>query len=134
MSPNLSHGLSKNSAIFNAIFNGYVEAIYWTDTEYDSDDQPSPDTVMSEACIFECMRDCADMLRQAANNGLIDAYAQSGQTWEQFGIDFWLTRNGHGAGFWDRGMGKLGDTLSDMAKGLGTVSIYECGDGLLYIE
>jgi hypothetical protein len=27
----------------------------------------------------------------------------------QVGHDFWLTRNRHGAGFWDRGYGKLGD-------------------------
>lgn len=32
------------------------------------------------------------------------------------GHDFWLTRNGHGAGFWDRGMpGTLGKELSDAA-------------------
>lgn len=31
------------------------------------------------------------------------------------GHDFWLTRNGHGAGFWDRGLGVLGDRLSKAA-------------------
>jgi len=134
MSPNLSHGLSKNSAIFNAIFAAYVEAIYWTDTEHDSDDKPSPDTAMAESTIFECMGDCADMLRQTAAHGLIDAYAQSGQNWEQFGHDFWLTRNGHGAGFWDRSIGKLGDDLSSIARDFGSVSAYAGDDGLLYIE
>jgi hypothetical protein len=35
---------------------------------------------------------------------------------EQAGHDFWLTRCGHGAGFWDRGLGALGDRLSDAAR------------------
>jgi hypothetical protein len=30
---------------------------------------------------------------------------------EQAGIDFWLTRNRHGAGYWDRGLGITGDKL-----------------------
>lgn len=28
------------------------------------------------------------------------------------GHDLWLTRNGHGAGFWDRDLGELGDRLT----------------------
>ncbi|HBO9768500.1 hypothetical protein FBPa45_0125 [Pseudomonas phage vB_PaeS_FBPa45] len=32
--------------------------------------------------------------------------------WEGLGHDLWLTRNGHGAGFWDRGMGRVGERLS----------------------
>jgi hypothetical protein len=40
---------------------------------------------------------------------------------EQAGHDFWLTRNGHGAGFWDRGKGALGDKLSKIAEAYGSV-------------
>lgn len=29
--------------------------------------------------------------------------------------DYWLTRNHHGAGFWDRGLGKTGDRLTSLA-------------------
>lgn len=36
------------------------------------------------------------------------------------GHDLWLTRNGHGAGFWDRGLGALGERLSEAAKGYGS--------------
>jgi len=35
------------------------------------------------------------------------------------GHDLWLTRNGHGAGFWDRGLGELGERLSEAARSLG---------------
>lgn len=43
------------------------------------------------------------------------------QTISQIGHDFWLTRNGHGAGFWDRDLGALGDTLSKIAESFGEV-------------
>jgi len=40
------------------------------------------------------------------------------------GHDFWLTRNRHGAGFWDRGMAReLGDALTDAAHMSGEVNI-----------
>ena len=48
------------------------------------------------------------------------------------GHDFWLTRSGHGAGFWDRGLGALGDRLSDAARAYGSPddhTPYDCGDG-----
>ena len=38
-------------------------------------------------------------------------------TWEHVGHDFWLTSQGHGAGFWDRGLGEVGDTLTDSVSG-----------------
>lgn len=40
------------------------------------------------------------------------------------GIDFWLTRNHHGAGFWDRGYGELGDRLTDAAHTYGEAYCY----------
>lgn len=45
----------------------------------------------------------------------------TGQTLEQCGHDFILTRNGHGAGFWDRGYGAAGDRLTSAAKAYGEV-------------
>lgn len=49
------------------------------------------------------------------------------------GYDFWLTRNGHGAGFWDRGYGEAGDKLSKAADAFGVCDLYVGDDGLLYI-
>jgi hypothetical protein len=56
----------------------------------------------------------------------------SGQSEEQIGHDFWLTRNGHGAGFWDRGLGELGDRLSQACKPYGEVNLYVGDDGKVY--
>ena len=52
---------------------------------------------------------------------------------EQFGHDFWLTRNGHGAGFWDRGLGELGQVLTKWAKTFGDCDLYVGDDNLVHI-
>lgn len=51
---------------------------------------------------------------------------------EQVGHDIWLTRNGHGTGFWDRGLGEYGRKLSHIAKSLGSCDIYTGNKGELF--
>lgn len=46
----------------------------------------------------------AETLETATESGAYDL--------EQAGRDLWFTRNGHGVGFWDRGLGDIGDALT----------------------
>lgn len=46
--------------------------------------------------------------------------------------DFWLTRNGYGAGFWDRGLGELGNRLTQAAHDAGERDLYLGDDGRIY--
>ena len=48
---------------------------------------------------------------------------------ERIGHDFYLTRNRHGAGFWDRGLGELGDRLTELSDPYGESDLYigDCG-------
>lgn len=49
--------------------------------------------------------------------------------------DFWLTRNGHGAGFWDGDYSeKLGDRLTEASKKFGEKYLYIGDDGFIYID
>ena len=50
---------------------------------------------------------------------------------ETFVHNFWLTRNGHGAGFWD-GDYKNGDELTTACEKLGQVELYVGDDGKIY--
>ena len=52
----------------------------------------------------------------------------------QIGHDFWLTRNHHGAGFWDRGLGERGERLTEHAHAYGEVHAYVGDDGAVYLE
>jgi len=50
----------------------------------------------------------------------------------QIGYDFNLTRNRHGAGFWDRGLGDAGDRLTDMCRPFGEWVLYLGDDDKLH--
>lgn len=54
------------------------------------------------------------------------------QTAAQMGHDFFLTRCGHGVGFWDRGLGELGDRLTEISGEFGDSSLYVGDDGKIY--
>lgn len=63
---------------------------------------------------------------------LLPAYWESGGDSSKLGHDLWLTRNGHGAGFWDRGQGEVWTQLSELARSLGEADPYVGDDGMVY--
>lgn len=75
-----------------------------------ADDHFEPDD-LAPAIRAELLGDYTDFV--TANAELIE---QSGLDMGQVGHDFWLTREGHGAGFWDRGLGDVGEALTRAAK------------------
>lgn len=50
------------------------------------------------------------------------------------GHDFWLTRGGHGVGFWDRDLGDVGDVLTTFCKAphFRNVDVYVGDDKQIY--
>lgn len=52
----------------------------------------------------------------------------------QAGHDFALSRNGHGAGFFDRGLDEVGDQLQQAAQEAGECDIYVGDDKKLYVS
>jgi hypothetical protein len=71
------------------------------------------------------------------NKGLLEKavkFSNKKYTIDQAGHDLWLTRNGHGAGFWDRGLGDVGELLAIEAQNMGSISLVSGDDGKLYLE
>jgi hypothetical protein len=87
---------------------GFIEAIFFTET--DSDERTSSGNLPSDVGYTDLHPDSLAAIRadceawQAANSALLElALApMSGYDETQAGRDYWLTRNHHGAGFWDR--------------------------------
>ena len=108
---------------------GFIECLLWQATDdkdepldmYDIED-------IDEAGLTEIVQDCADF--QAAHADLLEQAGDDSQN----GHDFCLTRNGHGAGFWDRGYGAVGEELSDACKPYGTLDAYLGDDERIYIH
>lgn len=57
---------------------------------------------------------------------------ENGISAEDIGINFYLSRNRHGTGFWDRGYGKAGEALHERAKVHGTYGLMAGDDGKVY--
>jgi hypothetical protein len=54
--------------------------------------------------------------------------------WERLVVDVYLTRNGHGAGFWDGDWPVSGEFLTAASKMLGESTPYRGDDGLTYFS
>ena len=77
--------------------------------------------------------DCKDFAEANATD--LDAYcAISGRTMNSAGHDFWLSRNGHGAGFFDRGCDPVFDRLQNAAQICGTCDVWVTAIKLLAFE
>lgn len=110
---------------------GYVACALWVgvrDEEGETVDGYESEDV-DTGTLLTMKRECADF--QEANDELLGQYYNH-RTREDAGHDFFLTRNGHGAGFWDRGLGEVGDELSDAARVYGDYDLYVGDDGKVY--
>ncbi len=117
--------------ILDTVTNAYIEAIYFTDTG--DTDQPDSCAELANETRQLIAEDCAKFISIVPDE-LITDYLSKGFTWDSFGHDFWLTRNGHGCGFWDRGINGTGEKLSDFAQSMGEVWSYQGDDGLIYLS
>jgi hypothetical protein len=81
------------------------------------------------------MRADVDTFIAAAGAGWLDlALDAAGKDESDIGHDLWLTRRGHGAGFWDGDWPEPFAThLTDTAKALGNCELYGGEDGRLYV-
>jgi hypothetical protein len=136
---------------FGDFVKGYVECMIWSsNTDGNEEDHSEEGGVnynitddldwddLSVECKKQAIDDCRGFLQECKQEGIdIDAldYGSRGKEWSNMalaGHDFWLTRNGHGAGFWDRDLGEVGDKLTKMSKVWGGQDICVGEDGLVY--
>ena len=107
----------------NQVQRQYIETALWSSTTDDGDplDNDAGVDDLTARCQRAMLRDLDGFLADARE--LLDRADYTGND-VQAAHDFWLTRNGHGAGFWDRGLGKLGDELTKKAKAYGSFDLY----------
>jgi hypothetical protein len=109
-------------------FTAYVECALWSSTDNNGNpldknhtiDNIAPDTQE------KMLKDCQEFF----DSNLTDI---SETMLKQAGHDFWLTRNRHGAGFWDGDWPEPFDkSLTDSAHNFGEFNLYIGDDGLIY--
>lgn len=123
----------------------YIECALWssTDNADDSGGEPLDKNFgiddLSMTCLRRCQKDCAEF--QSKHADLMELYVSHRTDWNDpsynaqysstpldatacAGHDFWLTRNHHGAGFWDRGLpNELGEKLTKAAHDFGECNL-----------
>ncbi len=112
---------------FDDFFASYIVCALWSSVDAAGDTDEPLDANYDESdltlgCRNAMRADCAAFVHATGPD-------LAGLDPGQCGHDFWLTRNGHGAGFWDRGLGALGERLTKAAKAFGSVDLYVNDDG-----
>ncbi len=110
---------------------GYIACAIWASTGDDSqplDEDYEPSDLAPET-LKKMTEDCKAF--QQANASDLEK-AEEELTEGHLGHDFWLTRNHHGVGFWDRGLGDVGDRLTEASHKLGETDLYVGDDGKIY--
>jgi hypothetical protein len=115
---------------FDRFTAAYVEAIFFTDGGEDNPEFYGLGMYdFSEKTLRQIYEDCRVFQKYNTE------YLPQAGTPEQNGHDFWLTRNHHGAGFWDRGYAKpIADRLVTASQMHKPVSLTLGDDGKLYLE
>lgn len=119
-----------NMKKIDKITQSYLITALWSSTDDDGnplDSTYSIDDLSTEA-IELAEKDTTAFLEKAG--ALLDNYDDS-----QAVHDFWLTRNRHGAGFWDGDYAKsIGEKLTKLSHSFGEINLYVGDDNKLYFD
>jgi hypothetical protein len=112
----------------NAFTKAYVDAMLWAETDDDGEplDANYAAADLHPDALAKAERDCDKFLADNAE--------WIGGDYGQAGHDFWLTRNGHGVGFWDGDWPEdAGERLTTAAEAFGECNVYVGDDGKLHL-
>lgn len=106
----------------------YIECALWSSTDADGVplDSAHSWSDLADETLNKMVADCAKFQAQAD----LTAYPIN-----HAGHDFWFTRNGHGAGFWEcvYGTDEQCALLTKQAKAFGECHLYVGDDGKIYL-
>lgn len=106
--------------------DAYIEAALWSSSDPDTGESLDSNFGVEDLdpeTRAQMESDCEQFCLIAGRHIAADDATRAGH-------DFWLTRNGHGSGFWDGDWGEeLGDTLTELCKGFSDVTLYVTDSG-----
>jgi hypothetical protein len=124
---------TSNPADRASALEAYIECALWAGLDWDNMIGDNPEPLDKVYTASDLAPETREQLR-AELDDFAEANARDLAEIEpaQVGHDFHLTRNRHGAGFWDRGLGAVGERLTTAAHVYGTCDLYAGDDGRLY--
>ena len=118
--------LDRFLAVASEALDSYADTMMWCVP--DESGECSADELDNDLW-HEAAENVAEFLLAAGSDD-IEEWASVFGPWD-VGHCLWLTSDRHGAGFWDRGAGGLGDRLTDIAHNF-QIYVYAGDDGTLY--
>ena len=121
----MSKGELLDSLDHDEFASQFIETALWSST--DDEGEPLDNLYSVEDFTKEALKSLISTAHdfEAVNEDLLEeAYEATGQDASQAGHHFWLTKEGHGAGFWDGAWGDYGDRLTDLSRPYGSDYIY----------
>lgn len=119
----------------DAFTRSYMETAIWSSTDENSEplDENYEIEDFAPETKKQMIEDCKSF-QEANSEWLVNEHCNKPfDCMTRAGHDFWLTRNGHGAGFWDGDWSKDADkALTTCSKAYGAVDLYVGDDGLIY--
>jgi hypothetical protein len=123
----------------------YLIAAIWSTTDDTGDNLDEFGVADFSAYALESARkDCEDfqndnkellaLAYEFYNKSGMSSHPDAGSPEACAGHDFWLTRNHHGVGFWDRGMGGVGDLLTNASHHYGEKYVFVNEDNQLEMD
>lgn len=118
----LAHEHAQQSAAdFKEFFRAYLEAALWASTDNRNEQGGDPLDYNFDVDDFDA--DALAKLKDMAYGFFVKAGSRISTDYSQAGHDFWLSQNGHGAGFFDSDEFEDRDALQDLAETFGEVYI-----------
>lgn len=121
---------------FQEFYDAYADAMLWANT-YDEDGIPADSSraEVDPSARDQMEQDCDNFLDDSAVRLIRGAMRRNrAYCFADAGHDFALTRNGHGVGFWDRGLGIVGEALTKIAKPYGEAHLWVDSSGIVHPE
>lgn len=122
-----------------SMVRGYAATALWSSNDtVDGEDVNLDDgrdsSDISKVVMDKMIEDCHEFLKKTIT--MIEdedlRRMPEGDIYSSAGHDFWLTRCGHGAGFWDGDWPKYGDKLTEISEAFGNIDLYISDDGMIY--
>lgn len=111
---------------------GYLEAALFTAVDEDGESLDGLGHTWSSSAQHAAFVTVVEFITAEADD--CREFAEKHAGWHQVGIDYLFTRNGEGAGFWDRGVGPVGERLTAATKPYGGVHVFLNDDNELEFE
>jgi hypothetical protein len=122
----VTENLSSNRLNVNDILDNYLEAAFWTEEQQNPELQNKMVSDIDSASLQKTKNDIMQFLRTALQQAGEELKTYDSKS---IGHNLWLSRNGHGAGFFDDN----NDKLQDIARNMKSSDLYIGDDGKVYL-